>query len=672
MESTYTDTLASSVAAGGIDGETTAYHLAMTSANATAEATDAMTNALKFATSKSVRTSTIILASFNSIAAFATALGIIYGCYRHKKRAQRSSSNASTMQYEMKPRSIPTPYRPSGLFFIHTVEVFPLVLSLGISIQSVVFAIAQSIGLKALLSRGCTVAAVFMLPALFIAPYIQLVFGVETAVRGFRSHFSARRRWTVAICLGIVAALLLVSLLVAFGDKAPDYCFASLFWILEHYAVGGFVLFLLISIALVIAVGTIIMRLIRSHAVDPTERMAASRMVYYLVLGIISNAFLIPFFLSLTFLDQRRYIFETLNLSMVASVVSNVNGLMVACLHMFLRSQNNTAIGHNYGDYDKAKHNPRDSSDEYCGSTHSMQPVINANNNNRATAGSIAMLQHIAGGSEDKIGGSPPLPDTLPDNRPTIMVPQAPTFPEPTQPPSATSPLELRKMSYSLFPNTLPATAATLPATTYSSMTTTPTRDSFRPPPIVKPWLGRGHKRESSIESSATVQIGIRLSNVDDFQPSKFSMDTQRPPLAVRPSPSAQFENRPTSEELALENFSFWDARMKTLPPVPLTCVGDKPAGAAGPSGTQDGDMTGSERRDENQPFTLNASVYTPEGSPARRSVNRSARASSLAGVRTSMTAGRGNSERGSVHAPPRPNGSTGAAQVPATKADWI
>jgi hypothetical protein len=64
--------------------------------------------------------------------------------------------------------------------------------------------------------------------------------------------------------------------------------------------------------------------------------------------------------------------------------------------------------------------------------------------------------------------------------------------------------------------------------------------------------------------------------------------------------------------------------------------------------------------------------VYTPEGSPVRRSVNRSARASSLVGVRTSMTAGRGNSDRGSVHAPPRPNGSTVAAQVPATKADWI
>lgn len=54
--------------------------------------------------------------------------------------------------------------RPSGLFLIHTVEVYPLVLSVGITVQSIIFAAAQSIGLKALLSRGCTVVAIFMLP----------------------------------------------------------------------------------------------------------------------------------------------------------------------------------------------------------------------------------------------------------------------------------------------------------------------------------------------------------------------------------------------------------------------------------------------------------------------------------------------------------------------------
>lgn len=133
--------------------------------NATKEAaSQAISNGFKFAASKSIRTSTMILASFNALAAFATALGIIYGCYTYKRRAIRRSSDASVWQSKMESRPALTPSRPSGLFFIHTVEVYPLVLSLGITIQSITFAAAQSIGLKALLSRGCTVVAIFLLP----------------------------------------------------------------------------------------------------------------------------------------------------------------------------------------------------------------------------------------------------------------------------------------------------------------------------------------------------------------------------------------------------------------------------------------------------------------------------------------------------------------------------
>jgi len=41
---------------------------------------------LVFAQSKSVRTSTIILAAFNALAAFATAASILYDCYWSSKR----------------------------------------------------------------------------------------------------------------------------------------------------------------------------------------------------------------------------------------------------------------------------------------------------------------------------------------------------------------------------------------------------------------------------------------------------------------------------------------------------------------------------------------------------------------------------------------------------------
>ena len=126
-------------------------------------------------------------------------------------------------------------------------------------------------------------------PALFIAPYTQLVFGVETAVRGVRSRFFARREWTVAICIGIVAVLLLLTLLVAIANKAPDFCFASLFWFLEYYATGCFILLLGILVVLIIAIVTIFVKLCTSHIIEPVERVAASRMTYYLALGLVSN-----------------------------------------------------------------------------------------------------------------------------------------------------------------------------------------------------------------------------------------------------------------------------------------------------------------------------------------------------------------------------------------------
>src|SRR5262245_43043197 len=47
-------------------------------------------NQLKFAAAKSIRTSTIILATFNTIAAFATAMGILYDAYSRERRNNRS------------------------------------------------------------------------------------------------------------------------------------------------------------------------------------------------------------------------------------------------------------------------------------------------------------------------------------------------------------------------------------------------------------------------------------------------------------------------------------------------------------------------------------------------------------------------------------------------------
>jgi len=48
--------------------------------------TEKLISQLVFAESQSIRTSTIILAAFNVLAAFATAISILYDCYRSSRR----------------------------------------------------------------------------------------------------------------------------------------------------------------------------------------------------------------------------------------------------------------------------------------------------------------------------------------------------------------------------------------------------------------------------------------------------------------------------------------------------------------------------------------------------------------------------------------------------------
>lgn len=353
---------------------------------------------------------------------------------------------------------------------------------------------------------------------------------------------------------------------------------------------------------------------------------------------------------------------------MVASVVANVNGLMVAGLHLFLRSQNNASIGHNLGEHDHHK-TKLESHEEDAGSTHAMHPVNSSSDRDRTRSDSITTLLRAVDAEDGQSPSSPTF-------RPKVIIPQAP---EPTQPPSETSPSHMRKQSYSLFPNNPFAPAAVLPATTYAPtpIATKPVRDTFRPPPIVKPWLGRGHKRDSSIVSSATVQIGIRFSNVDDFQPGRPSdvNDSDRPEMpdiALRPSPLAQSEARPDSEYVEPEVLpeplftrrASRDARMKTLPPVPK----DESPAPEVVNGEEQSDSEGSEGSYQGGLITLSPSVYTPQETPQRNNSTKTTRMPSPMGVGFSNPAARNNGEK---HAPPRPNAGTATTPVPSNKS-WI
>lgn len=277
---------------------------------------------------------------------------------------------------------------------------------------------------------------------------------------------------------------------------------------------------------------------------------------------------------------------------------------------------------------------------------------------------------------------------------PKLYIPSEPSYPEPTQPPSETSPSQMRKQSYSSFspnaPQGVPMGDAMLPATTYSPVTSKPSRDTWKPPPIVKPWAGRGHRRDSSVASTATVQIGIRISNVDDFLPRK-SNDTVRdyvpevpqapmPQLpASRSSPLAAVQTRPESEYAAeysncamihqqeSQTRSSEERQNKALPPKPLSPTVPK----VETSNLLEG--RGKEIQVEETLFTLSPAVYVPQDNLQRTPSQRQKLPSPM-GVGFGAPIARKNSksERSPKNAPPRPTGSAATTPKLASKADWI
>ncbi|KAK3501605.1 hypothetical protein B0T13DRAFT_396628 [Neurospora crassa] len=424
----------------------------------------------RFAAAKSIRTSTVILASFNTIAAFATAVGILVDTYHREKRENKRFR-----------------FSRNGFSFVPATEAFPLILSVGIVVQGITFAVAQSTGLGSLFGSGCTLIAVFMLPAVFIVPYIQLVFGLEVTIRSLlKKPFAPRGRWNVTICLSVVGLLLLLNLLVAIFDRSSNFCLTSLFCGHFWSALG----------------------LRRGHLreVAPEQQDRAHRESCGFKDGLLYD----PSDHIGAFDGQRRH---ALNLSMVTTVVANISGLMTGGLYLFLKSNTISTIGpkNKDADYENRREGYNKTERYESGGldfdSHIMRPVTSPGQVRRM--GSNASLLRTA---KDKAENSP--------TTPTFLF-RAPTIPQHAQTPSAAS--HIRKESYSLFPKRPPTTrpsATPLPSITYApAASQLADADTLKPPPSMGFLAARGHRRNSSLCSSATVQIGLRLSSVEDVSP---------------------------------------------------------------------------------------------------------------------------------------------------------
>lgn len=140
--------------------------------------------------------------------------------------------------------------------------------------------------------------------------------------------------------------------------------------------------------------------------------------------------------------------------------------------------------------------------------------------------------------------------------------------------------------SYSLFPNEEPSTSPSrqqetsstisttkLPSTTFmlpSQMDLNPAAELQPPPALVAP---RGYRRDSTMVSSAIVQIGIRLTYMEAQKAAHTqSANSKLAPRLKSPALQIQTENLPSLQsQLGYERLSPQEraATMKTLPPVP-------------------------------------------------------------------------------------------------------
>ena len=118
---------------------------------------------------------------------------------------------------------------------------------------------------------------------------MQLVLGLEVAIRALGPRaFKRPSKWSLPICIGLVVMLLLAHVLAGLLAPPADVCFASLFWLMRRWAPACFGVLVAVVSAQAIAVAGIVLRLQRDKGVTLDQRVAASRVVYHLVVGMIT------------------------------------------------------------------------------------------------------------------------------------------------------------------------------------------------------------------------------------------------------------------------------------------------------------------------------------------------------------------------------------------------
>ncbi|KAL8688180.1 MAG: hypothetical protein Q9218_005844 [Villophora microphyllina] len=218
------------------------------------------------------------------------------------------------------------------LLHVHPAEVFPLVISVAIVVQGTASIAVQSV-LSNKSTLNCKVIPQIVWPTLWIVPYTMLVFGLETTFRSLHRKRFQHQRWrNVGFCVIAMIVMVLATWVPSFVDPSMGRCHSSIIGWTTHFVKVGLVIGSCVLFTYIVCATVITAQLLRTSNLDSSQRISATRVVYYLIVSSLIMALVIPFF-------TRKHIHREAHVpARLAEVALNLLGIINLLLHVFLRS----------------------------------------------------------------------------------------------------------------------------------------------------------------------------------------------------------------------------------------------------------------------------------------------------------------------------------------------
>ncbi|UPX18357.1 uncharacterized protein EKO05_0008659 [Ascochyta rabiei] len=283
--------------------------------------TRAVIASLQLAQVQTLRTMHLALGVFSLALALSTV-------YRILSDARRAAALQVTLRKQ----------RFNSLQNVHPAETFSLALASGVALSQIIFVSVQGTTLHSVLSNSCRMLAMITYPAIFATGYITLVFGIETALRSFKQErFAPRGKWNTILCIFTVAFFLVLTWIPTIAWPMLNRCFGSLIFFIMRYDLLTLVLLVILVSFLLLLAAIISVQLMRNAEVDPNERIAASRMCYYLLLTAVIYILVIPVEVQ----TLREDFDSALGGSRFAETSLFSSGMIISFFHLFLRTNAN-------------------------------------------------------------------------------------------------------------------------------------------------------------------------------------------------------------------------------------------------------------------------------------------------------------------------------------------